>query len=38
MLSDQRNSTMAKDMGLIFSLHNVASAREVPFEALLFIK
>jgi len=31
MPSDSRNSTMAKSTGLIFSLFNVASAREVPF-------
>jgi len=30
-LSDQRNSTMAKAMGLIFSLFDVASTRELPF-------
>jgi len=31
MPSDQRNSIMAKATGLIFSLFDVASAREVPF-------
>jgi len=31
MPSDSRNSTMAKAMGLIFSLFDIASAREVPF-------
>jgi len=31
MPSDQRNSITAKAMGLIFSLFDVASAREVPF-------
>ena len=29
MLSDKRNSIMAKAMGLIFSLFDVASARQV---------
>jgi len=38
MPSDQRNSTMAKDTGLIFSLLYIASAQEVPFEAPLLIK
>jgi len=37
MPSDSRNSTMAKAMGLIFSLFNVASAREVPFAIPLCI-
>ena len=31
MPSDKRNSVTAKATGLIFSLFNVASAREVPF-------
>ena len=31
MPSDKRNSIMAKAMGLIFSLFDVASARQVPF-------
>jgi len=31
MPSDQCNSIMAKATGLIFSLFDVASAREVPF-------
>jgi len=38
MPSDQHNSTMAKNRDLIFSLLDVISAREVPFEAPLFIK
>ena len=31
MLSDKRNSITAKGTGLIFSLFDVTSAREVPF-------
>jgi len=31
MLSDQRNMTMAKAAGLIFSLFDVTLAREMPF-------
>ena len=31
MPSDNRNSITAKETGLIFSLFDVASAREVPF-------
>ena len=31
MPSDKRNSTMAKAMGLIFSLFDVALPRQVPF-------
>ena len=31
MPSDRRNSIMAKATGLIFSLFDVASARQVPF-------
>jgi len=38
MPSDSRNSTMAKAMGLIFSLLDVASAREVPFAIPLYIQ
>jgi len=38
MPSDSRNSTMAKNMGLIFSLFNVASAREVPFSIPLYMQ
>jgi len=38
MPSDSRNSTMAKAMGLIFSLFNVASARQVPFAILLYMQ
>jgi len=36
--SDSRNSTMAKAIGLIFSLFDVASAREVPFAIPLYIQ
>ena len=32
MPSDQRNSITAKATGLIFSLFNIASAREVHFR------
>jgi len=38
MPSDLRNSTMAKATGLIFSLSNVASAREVPFAIPLYMQ
>jgi len=38
MPSDSHNSTMAKATGLIFSLFNVTSAREVPFAILLYIQ
>jgi len=38
MPSDSRNSTMAKAMGLIFLLFDIASAREVPFAILLYIQ
>jgi len=38
MPSDSRNSTMAKATGLIFSLFDVASAREVPFATPLYIQ
>jgi len=38
MPSDSHNSTMAKAMGLIFSLFNAASAREVPFAILLYMQ
>jgi len=38
MPSDSRNSTMAKATALIFSLFNVASAREVPIAILLFMQ
>jgi len=33
---DQRNLTMAKDIGLIFSLFDITSAREVPFGILQY--
>jgi len=35
---DQRNSTMAKGMHLIFSLFNVASAQEVPFGIPQYVR
>jgi len=38
MPSDSCNSTMAKATGLIFSLFNVASAREVPFAISLYMQ
>jgi len=38
MSSDQHNSTMAKAMCLIFSLFDVASAREVPFDILQYMQ
>jgi len=38
MPSDSHNSTMAKAMGLNFSLFNVASAREVPFAIPLYMQ
>jgi len=38
MPSDSRNSTMAKAMGLIFSLFDVTSAQEVPFAIPLYIQ
>jgi len=38
MPSDSRTSTMAKATGLIFSLVDVASAREVPFAIPLYIQ
>jgi len=38
MPSDSRNSTMAKATGLIFSLFDVASAREVPFAIPLYMQ
>jgi len=38
MPSDLRNSTKAKATGLVFSLFDVASAREVPFAILLYIQ
>ena len=38
MPSDKRNSIMAKATGLIFSLFNVASAREVPFGILQYVQ
>jgi len=36
--ADSRNSTMAKATSLIFSLFDVASAREVPFAIPLYIQ
>jgi len=38
MPSDSRNSKMAKATGFIFSLLNVASAREVPFALPLYMQ
>jgi len=38
MPSDWPNSTMAKAMGLIFLLFNVASAREVAFAIPLYMQ
>jgi len=38
MPSDSCNSTMAKATGLIFSLFDVASAREVPFAIPLYME
>ena len=38
MPSDKRNSTMAKATGLIFSLFNVTSAREVPFSIMQYVQ
>jgi len=38
MPSDSRNSIMAKTTGFIFSLFNVASAREMPFAIPLYMQ
>ena len=38
MPSDQYNSITAEATGLIFSLFDVASAREVPFGILQYIE
>jgi len=38
MLSNKRNSITAKAMGLIFSLFDVASARDVPFGTLQYVQ
>ena len=38
MPSDKCNSITAKATGLIFSLFNIASAREVPFGILQYIQ
>ena len=38
MPSDKRYSITAKVMGLIFSLFDVASAREVPFGILQYVQ
>ena len=38
MLSDKRNWIMAKAMGLIFSVFDIASAREVPFGILQYVQ
>ena len=38
MPSDKHNSIMAKAMGLIFSLFDITSAREVPFGIPQYIQ
>ena len=38
MPSDKRNSITAKATGLMFSLFDVASAREVPFGILQYVQ
>ena len=38
MPSDKRNSITAKVMGLIFSLFDIASARQVPFGILQYVQ
>jgi len=38
MPSDKRNSITAKAMGLIFSLFDVASSREVPFDTPQYVQ
>jgi len=38
MPSDQCNSIMARATGLIFSLFDVTSAREVPFDILQYVQ
>jgi len=38
MPSDQRDSIMAKATGLIFSLFDITSVREVPFGILQYIQ
>jgi len=38
MPSDKRNSITAKATGLIFSLFDVASAREVPFGTPQYVQ
>ena len=38
MPSDKRNSITTKATGLIFSLFNVASARQVPFGILQYVQ
>jgi len=38
MPSDSRSSTIAKDMGLIFSLFGIASPRKVPFAITLYMQ
>ena len=38
MPSDKRNSITAKATGVIFSLFDVASAREVPFGILQYVQ
>ena len=38
MPSDKRNSITAKVTGLVFSLFDVASARQVPFGILQYVQ
>ena len=38
MPPDKCNAITAKDMGLIFSLFDVASAREVPFGIVQYVQ
>ena len=38
MLSDKRNSIMVKAIGLIFSLFDIISAREVPLGILQYVQ
>ena len=38
MPSDQHNSIMAKATGLIFSLFDIASAQEVPFDIPQYVQ
>jgi len=38
MLLDKSNSTMARDVGLIFSLFDVVASQEVPFAIPLYMQ